>query len=135
MGNDKKKGGTPVFASPNAFGGDQTYFDAFSVGRIGLFLALDPADFYQLLFLPIENEERMKQIKRALATFEIFNKSKRMMSHAAKDGRQDLSGCKKLKISRGDLIEAGIPENWFLDQIDEKGLNTLQEENRDIDLG
>ena len=103
------------------------------MGRIGLFLALDPADFYQLLFLPIENEERMKQIKRALATFEIFNKSKKMMSHGYKD-REDLSDCKKLKISRGDLIEAGIPENWFLDQIDEKGLNTLQKENVGIDL-
>ena len=98
-----------------------------------MFLALEPADFYQLLFLPIENEERMKQIKRALATFEIFNKSKKMMSHGGKNS-SNLSKCKKLKISRGDLIEAGIPENWFLDQIDEKGLNTLQEENRDIDL-
>ena len=133
MNNEKKKGGTPVFASPNAFGGYQWYFDYFSVGRIGLFLALDPADFYQLLFLPIENEEMMKQIKRALATFEIFNKSKEMMSHGSKGGA-DLSRCKKLKISRGDLIEAGIPENWFLDQIDEKGLNTLQKENAGIDL-
>ena len=101
-----------------------------------MFLALDPADFYQLLFLPIENEERMKQIKRALATFEIFNEAKKMMSHGSKSviNLAYLSKCNKLKISRGDLIEAGIPENWFLDQIDEEGLNTLQRENRDIDL-
>ena len=103
------------------------------MGRIGLFLALDPADFYQLLFLPIENEEMMKKIKKALATFEIFNESKKMMSHGYK-GNSDLSGCKKLKISRGDLIEAGIPQNWFVDQIDEKGLNTIQKENVGIDL-
>ena len=75
----------------------------------------------------------MKKIKKALATFEIFNESKRMMSHGSK-WPEDLSGCKKLKISRGDLIEAGIPQNWFVDQIDEKGLNTIQKENVGIDL-
>ena len=75
----------------------------------------------------------MKKIKKALATFELFNKSKMMMSHGTK-GDEDLSICKKLKISQGDLIEAGIPQNWFLNQIDGNGLNTLQKENMGIDL-
>ena len=132
--NEKKKGGTPVFASPNAFGGDQSYFDAFSVARIALFLSLDPLEFYQLLYLPLENEAEMKKIRRALVTFEIFNETKKMMSHGRKNN-SDLSCCKKLKISRGDLVAAGIPENWFLDQIGRSGTNTLQKENLDINLG
>ena len=132
--NKKKKGGTPVFASPNAFGGKQREFDYFSLARIALFLSLDPLDFYQLLYLPLEDEEKMKKIRRALATFEIFNKTKEMMTHGPKY-RQDLSSCKKLKISRGDLVAAGIPENWFLDQIGRSGANTLQHENLAIDLG
>ena len=132
--NEKKKGGTPVFASPNAFGGDQYNFDSFSVARIGLFLSLDPLEFYQLLYLPLENEAELKKIRRALATFEIFNKTKKMMSHGRKY-KEDLSRCKKLKISRGDLVAAGIPQNWFLDQIDRSGIDTLQLENKHIDLG
>ena len=132
--NEKKKGGTPVFASPNAFGGHQWNFDFFSVARIALFLSLDSLEFYQLLYLPLENEAEMKKIRRALATFEIFNKTKAMMSHGDKD-EEVLSCCKKLKISRGDLVAAGIPENWFLDQIGRSRPDTLQLENKHIDLG
>ena len=112
------------------------------MARIGLFLSLDPLDFYQLLYLPLENEAEMKKIRRALATFEIFNQTKTMMSHGAKTfwpfwpkSRGDLSRCKKLKISRGDLVAAGIPQNWFLDQIGRSGVDTLQQQNLDIDLG
>ena len=104
------------------------------MARIALFLSLDPLDFYQLLYLPLENEAEMKKIRRALATFEIFNETKELMSHGWKD-RSDLSVCKKLKISRGDLVAAGIPQNWFLDQIDRSRVDTLQQENKQIDLG
>ena len=104
------------------------------MARIALFLSLDPRDFYQLLYLPLEDEEKMKEIRRALATFEIFNNTKIMMSHGNKSN-VDLSSCKKLKISRGDLVAAGIPENWFLDQIGRSGIDTLQLENKHIDLG
>ena len=104
------------------------------MGRIALFLSLDLPDFYQLLFLPVENEEQMKQIRRALSTFDMFNETKKMMSHGNKS-RKDISSCEKLKISRGDLVAAGIPEKWFLDEMDRSWANTLQKENMDINLG
>ena len=112
-----KKGGTPIFASPEAFGGEQAYIDDFSFGRIVCFLCLDYSDFLQLLFMPIEDEERTNKIRNAIDTFEVFRLAKKCMQNGDRSSYdfKDVSNLSPLLISRADLIKAGIPQNWFLD--------------------
>ena len=114
-----KKGGTPIFASPEVFGGYQTGIDEFSMGRIVCFLCLDYSDFLQLCFMPIEEEKTRNQIRNAIDQFEVFRKAKKCMQYGRRtvstDEFRDISNLSPLLISRSDLISAGIPKKWFLD--------------------
>ena len=124
-----KKGGTPVYASPEAFGGRQDLIDEFSFGRIVCFLCLDHADFLQLLFMPIEKEETRKKIRMAIDQFEVFIRAKKSMQTdvLGRCGQfEDVSNLAPLLISRADLIAAGIPQNWFLDP--KYNLNNIEQE-------
>ena len=120
-----KKGGTPIFASPEAFGGKQFMIDDFSFGRIIVFLCLDYSDFLQLLFMPIEEEDTRNKIRNAIDTFEVFRLAKKCMKngnrYGSSDGFKNVSNLSPLLISRADLISAGIPSNWFLDSNYQEG--------------
>ena len=130
-----KIGGTPIFASPEVFGGEQRYIDEFSFGRIVCFLCLDYSDFLQLLFMPIEDEERRNKIRNAIDQFEVFKKAKKCMQYGYRyqstSEFRDISNLSPLLISRSDLISAGIPKKWFIDsnyQEGDYGGNELMDE-------
>ena len=114
-----KKGGTPIFASPEVFGGSQWSIDDFSMGRIVCFLCLAYPDFLQLMFMPIEKEKTKNEIRNAIEKFEVFRKAKKCMQYGGRykstDEFEDISNLSPLLISRSDLISAGIPKKWFLD--------------------
>ena len=110
-----KKGGTPVFSSPEAFGGSQQFIDIFSYGRVVLFTCLDYCDFLQLVFMPIKDVAEQTNIEQALNKFKVFEEVKKCMSPNPKDRLlEDVSIHSPLKITRELLIDAGIPEYWFI---------------------
>ena len=115
--NGFKKGGTPIFCSPEAFGGNQKDIDHFSFGRIVCYLCLDYSDFLQLLFMPIEDEKTRNKIRNAIEQFDVFRKAKDCMKHGDRSTVQfkNISNRTSLLISRADLISAGVPRKWFLD--------------------
>jgi len=112
--NEFKRGGTPLYSSPEAFGGRQDWVDVFSYGRITLFLALDYPDFLQLVFMPIEDKQILKTIQTGLAKFDIFEWAK-MATRPGYRELKDVSKLSHLLISRSDLIASGIPQSWFSD--------------------
>ena len=129
-----KTGGTPVFSSPEAFGGSQQFIDIFSYGRVVLFVCLDYCDFLQLVFMPIKKTEDQEHIHEALNKFKVFKEIKKCISPNPNDRvLEDVSSFSPLKISRQLLIDAGIPDHWF---IESRHGNEIQKENfnlRDIE--
>ena len=124
----KRRGGTPMYASENAFGGDQRYMDFFAYGRIHLFLALDWSDFIQLSFMPIEDDQMLETVRNGIQSFKIIKNILKCLKTGYKDNFEDMSKLSKLKITRSDLISAGIPSNWFMDSLD-CDRDTIQTEN------
>lgn len=124
----EKKGGTPIYASENAFGGRQVEVDKFAYGRIHLFLALDWSDFIQLSFMPIEDDQMLKTVRNGIRSFEIIKKILKYLKTGYKSAIYDMSKFSKVKITRSDLISSGIPDKWFMDSLD-CGRDTIQTEN------
>ena len=54
FGLAEKKGGTPVFASPECFDDSKHNSDIFSLGRVFLFIILSKSSFLLWLYLPID---------------------------------------------------------------------------------
>ena len=54
FGLSEKKGGTPIFASPECFDDDKPNGDTFSLGRVFLYIILSKSSFLLWLYLPIE---------------------------------------------------------------------------------
>ena len=125
----KKRGGTPLYASFQAFGGYQTDLDEFSYSRLMLFLCLSPADFIQLTCFPIEDELLLESIRTAINSFDILKKILKGLNDYKGGSLVDLSKYSKVKISRNDLINAGIDRNWFIDSLPVGHKDTLQSEN------
>ena len=128
--NKTKIGGTPVYASEMVFGGDQMHADYYSYGRLLLFLALEKnEDFIQLCFLPIEDKTLLKTIRNAIRSFDIIKQIlDKYLKYGNKNSYTDLSKCSKVKISRNDLINSGVPSTWFLDSL-LVGRDTIQSQN------
>ena len=116
-----------MYASENAFGGDQWQLDSFAYGRICLFLALDYSDFIQFSFMPIEDDQMLETVRNGIQSFEIIEKILECLKTGYKD-YEDMSKLSKLKITRYDLISSGIPSNWFMDSLD-CDRDTIQTEN------
>ena len=116
--NSKKRGGTPMYASPEVFGGNQSHVDRFSYGRVCLFLVLDQADFLQLSFVPIEDVSMVKRIRKSVEQFDVLRKIQKMIRITHREPFQNLAKCDEVKITRQMLINAGIPSQWFLDAQD-----------------
>ena len=116
-----------MYASENAFGGEQYQVDLFAYGRICLFLALDWSDFIQLSFMPIEDDQMLKTIRNGIQSFEIIKKILKCLKTGSKK-YSDMSKVAKVKISRSDLISSGIPSKWFMDSLD-CDRDTIQTEN------
>ena len=125
----KKRGGTPLYASYTVFGGDQGGLDSFSYYRLMMFLCLSPADFIQLTCFPIEDEQQFQSIRNALESFDILKKVLKGLRDYTGLGFDDVSKCSKVRISRNDLINAGIDRNWFIDSLPVGHKDTLQSEN------
>ena len=56
FGLAEKKGGTPVFASPECFDDSKQKSDIFSLGRVFLFIVLTRSSFLLWLYLPIDKK-------------------------------------------------------------------------------
>ena len=118
-----------MYASENSFGGFQTDMDSFAYSRICLFLALDYPDFIQLSFMPIEDDKMLETVQNGIHSFEIIKKIWSCLKTGFKSlDMMDMSKLSKLKITRSDLISAGIPSNWFIDSLD-CYRDTIQSEN------
>ena len=95
-----------------------------------MFLILDPSDFIQLCCFPIEDEQLLQTIRNALNSFDVLKPILGTLKHYSSDlAFSDMSHYSKVKITRLDLIEAGIPENWFIDSLPVGHKDTLQSEN------
>ena len=116
-----------MYASENVFGGKQNRVDYFAYGRIRLFLALDWPDFIQLSFMPIEDDQMLQTVRNGIQSFKIIKKILKCLRTGSKT-LGDMSELSKLKITRSDLISAGIPSNWFMDSLD-CDRDTIQTEN------
>ena len=85
FGLAEKKGGTPVFASPECFEDNKHNSDIFSLGRVFLYVILDKSDFFLWLYKPIsiqlkrklepifENEPILKLIRNMTKMTNRFN--------------------------------------------------------------
>ena len=125
-----KRGGTPLYASSLVFGGDQKDLDKFSYNRLLLFLCLSPADFIQLTCFPIDDEQQLESIRIAIRSFDILKRILEGLEKYEGDiNFNDVSKWSKVKISRNDLINAGIDRNWFIDSLPVGHKDTLQSEN------
>ena len=116
-----------MYASENAFGGNQWKVDLFAYGRICLFLALDYPDFIQLSFMPIEDDQMLQTIRNGIKSFEIIKEILKSLKTGSKN-YFSMPTLSKMKITRSDLISAGIPSNWFMDSLD-CDRDTVQTEN------
>ena len=127
----KKRGGTPLYANLAVFGGYQGDLDSFSYDRLMMFLCLSPADFIQLTCFPIEDEKLLESIRNALKSFEILKEILEGLENYNTGFIKfdDMSKYSKVKISRNDLINAGIDRNWFIDSLPVGHKDTLQSEN------
>ena len=94
-----------------------------------MFLCLSQADFIQLTCFPIEDEQQLKSIRKALKSFDILKKILENLEDYSYSGFVDVSKYSKVKISRNDLITAGINRNWFIDSLPVGHKDTLQSEN------
>ena len=117
-----------MYASENVFGGEQIQVDKFAYGRIHLFLALDWSDFFQLSFMPIEDDQMLKTVRNGIRSFEIIKQILKSLKTGYKGDIEDMSELSKVKITRSDLISSGIPDNWFMDSLD-CGRDTIQSDN------
>ena len=70
-----RRGGTPVYASPECFHGSIVgKSDLFSLGRLFTFMVTeDKSIFYALLFLPIQSQTDQNTIRRILGGIPILN--------------------------------------------------------------
>ena len=126
----KKIGGTPLYANFAVFGVSSNYLDSFSYYRLMLFLCLSPPDFIQLTCFPIEGEQLLETIRKAIKSIDIVEKILEGLEDYNSGGLfADLSEYSKVKISREDLINAGINRNWFIDSLPVGHTDTLQSEN------
>ena len=95
-----------------------------------MFLCLSPSDFIQLSCFPIENEKLLGKVRNAMESFAILKKIlNELKSYNVFSVFADLSEYPKVKISRDDLITAGIPDKWFIDSLPGGKKNTLQSQN------
>ena len=95
-----------------------------------LFLCLSPSDFIQLCCFPIENEQLLGKVRNAIESFAILEYIlKQLKNYNILSVFLDLSKFPKVKISRDDLITAGIPSTWFIDSLPDGKKNTLQSQN------
>ena len=132
-GNDSKKGGTPIYASNKVFGGEQYNLDCYSYGRLILFLILDWSDFIQLSFMPIENQQMLETIQNGVKSFQIIQKILGEYLGYDKYGSfEDMSKYPKVLITRSDLIGAGVPQTWFIDNHSIRHRDTIQCENFNV---
>ena len=114
------------------FGDDKLdkHLDEFSYYRLILFLCLPVPDFIQLTCFPIEDEQLLGRIRNSLESFAILKKILyELKNYNAFSVSSDLSKFPKVKISRDDLITAGIPSTWFIDSLPNGKKNTLQSQN------
>ena len=105
-----------MYASENAFGGYQEFVDMFAYGRICLFLALDYPDFLQLSFMPIEDDKMLETVRNGIQSFGIIKEILKSLKTGDKY-YHNMSKLSKVKITRSDLISAGIKSNWFIDSL------------------
>ena len=125
----RKLGGTPVFSSPFSF--DTMMYligDCYSLIRIVEWICLETSDWIQLAHFPIIDDEsdptepgrKRRIIKEALDTFPVLKMAKEEIQNILKDFTYyqslSLNPSWNYKISRFDLIQAGIDSNWFIDQ-------------------
>ena len=126
----KKKGGTPLYGGPGVFGGYQAALDSFSYWRLMMFMCLSPPDFIQLTCFPIEDEQVLGEIRNGIKSFAILKYIlKQFEKYGTRQRFDDMSQYSKVKISRNDLITAGIDQNWFIDSLPVGHEDTLQLEN------
>ena len=59
FGLSEKKGGTPIFASPECFDDIKPNGDTFSLGRVFLYIILSKSSFLLWLYLPIEKNLKL----------------------------------------------------------------------------
>ena len=93
-----------------------------------LFLILDYKDFIQLCFMPIEDQTMLKTVRNGVRSFEIIQYILKRLTYGYKDTFKDLSKCPQVQIRRSDLINSGIPNEWFLDSLP-VGRDTIQSQN------
>ena len=128
--NSTRNGGTPLYASINVFRGRSSILDEFSYYRLMLFLCLSPPDFIQLTCFPIEDEKQLKTIRKAIKSFDVLKTIlERLDDYSNDKDFANLSKHSKVKISRTDLITAGIDQTWFIDSFPVGHTNTIQSEN------
>ena len=126
----KKRGGTPLYANLRVFGGNQRFLDEFSYWRLMMFLCLSPTDFIQLTCFPIEDDQLLESIQKAIKSFDILKEILDGLEHYGyNEDIYDLSEYSKVKISRDDLINAGIDRTWFIDSLPIGHKDTIQSEN------
>jgi len=127
-----KLGGTPIFSSPWAFVKDGAVYsvDWYSLFRITEWICLETSDWIQLAHFPIIDDEsdstdpgrKRRIIKEALDTFPILKWTKEGIRKFSKSNLSYTPPSLNpwnpwnYKISRADLIGAGIDSNWFIDQ-------------------
>ena len=128
--NKAKKGGTPIYSSNKVFGGYQTDMDGYSYGRLILFLILDWSDFIQLSFMPIEDQNTLNIIQNAVKSFQIIQEILEDYLNYNNYGIfEDMSKYPKVLITRSDLIGAGVPKTWFIDNLPIGHRDTIQSQN------
>ena len=103
--------------------------DNFAYYRLLLFLCLSPADFIQLTCFPIEHEQLLEAIRNALKSFDILEDILKQLDDYSAIAIFDVSEYSKVRITRNDLINAGIDRNWFIDSLPVGHKDTLQSEN------
>lgn len=72
FGLAEKKGGTPVFASPECFDDLKHNSDIFSLGRVFLYIILDKSYFFLWLYMPVS--KKLKSLLKEIIENEPFLK-------------------------------------------------------------
>ena len=78
--------------------------------------------------MPIEDQTMLNTIRRGVRSFRIIQKILEMFKYGDKYYIGDLSKCSQVQITRSDLINSGIPNEWFLDSLP-TGRDTIQSQN------
>ena len=77
-----KKGGTPLFASPECFLGTEVeYSDVFSLGGTFLYCLMTPSDFRWTLAIPVDHEldDVIKRLNDAMALIPLMGLIRQMV--------------------------------------------------------